>query len=359
MNYKELLFNKDKTLTFYPELAVILNRYDEIECERHLKEKGKPKKPSQNGLNKAIIINQINYWNEINEKAKRNFKDGYYWTYHTYDGWAKEDFPFWSGDTVKRAILPLEEIGIVVSANYNQFKVDKTKWYRIDYKRLQEVIDSVCNNYKSKEQVAPKESADCGTDRASCTDEQVNEHRTIPEITPETTNRDYKDNSLSGERASESEPPKQKKQSRKKEANELFERIWKLYPKKLGKGKTSDTQKLKLLEIGYDELSRAIQRCCAYNKDKDMQYWQNGSTFFNSGYIDFLDENYEDSSSPKVESMGEVQKEPLSEKEKIRLGIEKAREIFGDDYGESYWSGMDDSNIIITLEYLGIRVDEL
>lgn len=165
-------------------------------------------------------------------------------------------------------------------------------------------------------------------------------------------------NSLSPERASESETLKQKKQSRKKEANELFECIWKLYPKKIGKGQVSDTQKLKLLDIGFDELSRAIQRCCAYNKDKDRQYWQNGSTFFNSGYIDFLDENYEDSSSPNV-GMKEVQKEPLSEKEKIRLGIEKAREIFGDDYGESYWSGMDDGDIIITLEYLGIRVDEL
>lgn len=165
-------------------------------------------------------------------------------------------------------------------------------------------------------------------------------------------------NSLSPERASESEPPKPKRQSRKKEANELFENLWKLYPKKLGKGQVSDTQKLKLLDIGYDELSRAIQRYCAYSKDKDKQYWQNGSTFFNSGYIDFLDENYEDSSSPKAESAGGVRKEPLSEKEKIRLGIEKAREIFGEDYGESYWNGMDDGEIYGMLGLLGIDVDK-
>lgn len=166
-------------------------------------------------------------------------------------------------------------------------------------------------------------------------------------------------NSLSTERASESEPPKPKRQSRKKEANELYERIWKLYPKKIGKGQVSDTQKLKLLDIGFDELERAIQRCCQYNKDKDKQYWQNGSTFFNSGYIDFLDENYEDSSSPKVESVEAVQKDPLSEKERIRLGIERARETFGEEYGESYWSGMDDGEIEIMLEYLGIRINEL
>lgn len=166
-------------------------------------------------------------------------------------------------------------------------------------------------------------------------------------------------NSLSDERAGESESPQTKRQSRKKEASELFERLWKLYPKKLGKGKISDTQKLKLLEIGYNELSRAIQRYCAYNKDKDRQYWQNGSTFFNSGYIDFLDENYEDSGSTDVKSMGELQKEPLSEKEKIRLGIEKAREIFGEEYGENYWVGMDDGEIYGMLGLLGIDVDKL
>lgn len=164
--------------------------------------------------------------------------------------------------------------------------------------------------------------------------------------------------SLSSKRASESIPSQPKKQSRKKEANELFERLWKLYPKKLGKGQVSDTQKLKLLEIGYDELSRAIQRCCLNNKDRDKQYWQNGSTFFNSGYIDFLDENYEDSSSFSSAEMNKPKKEPLSERERIRLGIEKARETFGEEYGESYWNGMDDGEIEIMLEYLGIRINE-
>ena len=166
-------------------------------------------------------------------------------------------------------------------------------------------------------------------------------------------------NSLSDERASESIPSQPKKQSRKKEANELFERIWKLYPKKFGKGQVSDTQKLKLLEIGFDELERAIQRCCQYNKDKDKQYWQNGSTFFDSGYIDFLDENYEDSSSFSSAEMNEPKKEPLSEKERIRLGIERAGETFGEDYGESYWNGMDDGEIYGMLGLLGIDVDKL
>lgn len=161
-------------------------------------------------------------------------------------------------------------------------------------------------------------------------------------------------NSLSDERASESESPQPKKQNRKKEANELFERVWKLYPKKIGKGQVSDTQKLKLLDIGYDELERAIQRCCAYNKEKDKQYWQNGSTFFNSGYIDFLDENYEDSNSFNGAEIKESKKETLSEKERVRMGKEEAKEKFG--YGEEYWNGMDDGKISVLLEYMGIDI---
>lgn len=165
-----------------------------------------------------------------------------------------------------------------------------------------------------------------------------------------------KNNSLSSERASESESTPTKRQNRKKEANELFERVWKLYPKKIGKGQVSDTQKLRLLDIGYDELSRAVQRCCEYNKDKDKQYWQNGSTFFNSGYVDFLDENYEDSNSFSGAEVKESQKETLSEKERVRMGKEEAKEKLG--YGEEYWDGMDDGQISVMLEYMGIFIDQ-
>ena len=79
----------------------------------------------------------------------------------------------------------------------------------------------------------------------------------------------------------------------KSEADALFERVWKLYPQKRGKGKVSDANKRRLLDIGFDELSRAIDR---YKADLALDDWrkpQNGSTFFNSGYIDYLDANYE------------------------------------------------------------------
>lgn len=83
-----------------------------------------------------------------------------------------------------------------------------------------------------------------------------------------------------------------KKNMCKAEAFALFESLWKLYPVKKGKGQISDTKKMKLLKIGYDEMARAIERYKQYVESIDYLQYQNGSTFFNSGYVDYLDANY-------------------------------------------------------------------
>ncbi len=80
----------------------------------------------------------------------------------------------------------------------------------------------------------------------------------------------------------------------KADALALFEKLWKLYPSKKGKGQVSDTAKMRLFKIGYEEMVRAIDRYkTELDKDSDWRKPQNGSTFFNSGYVDYLDANYE------------------------------------------------------------------
>ena len=89
----------------------------------------------------------------------------------------------------------------------------------------------------------------------------------------------------------------------KADASALFENLWKMYPNKKGKGQVSDRDKLKLLEIGLDEMTRAIDRYKSeLEKDKDWRKPQNGSTFFHSGYVDYLDANYEESKRPVKKS---------------------------------------------------------
>jgi hypothetical protein len=80
----------------------------------------------------------------------------------------------------------------------------------------------------------------------------------------------------------------------KAEALALFEeKLWPLYPVKKGKGQVSLAAKQRLLKVGYEEMVRAIDRYKAeLERDCDWRRPQNGSTFFNSGYVDYLDANY-------------------------------------------------------------------
>lgn len=92
----------------------------------------------------------------------------------------------------------------------------------------------------------------------------------------------------------------------KSKADALFERVWQLYPKKRGKGQVSEDSKRRLLDIGFEELERAINR---YKADLDLEDWrkpQNGSTFFNSGYIDYLDANYEKPQEVRQKTPGKL-----------------------------------------------------
>jgi|GEM_PF-5390262 len=80
--------------------------------------------------------------------------------------------------------------------------------------------------------------------------------------------------------------------------NDFFEEVWNLYPKKRGKGQVSATQKRKLHKLGLETLSKCIERYKQEMQGKDIQFMQNGSTFFNSGYVDYLDENYTERDPP-------------------------------------------------------------
>ena len=93
----------------------------------------------------------------------------------------------------------------------------------------------------------------------------------------------------------------------KAEALALFEeKLWPLYPVKKGKGQVSLATKQRLFKIGYEEMARAINRYkIELERDSDWRRPQNGSTFFNSGYVDYLDANYvpgKDKAKPKKNS---------------------------------------------------------
>ena len=69
------------------------------------------------------------------------------------------------------------------------------------------------------------------------------------------------------------------------------EEIWLLYPNK--KGKATAIKKIPKLikEHGYEKIKKCVERYALECKGKDKQYIKHGSTFFNGGYMDYLDEN--------------------------------------------------------------------
>ena len=83
------------------------------------------------GLNEAIMLQQIHYWLL---KSGNEF-EGAKWFYKTLEKWQTE-FPFWSTMTIRRTLGSLEKQKIIKIGNFNKKKFDKTKWYTIDYQRV-------------------------------------------------------------------------------------------------------------------------------------------------------------------------------------------------------------------------------
>ncbi|QIW89243.1 replication initiation protein [Pseudomonas phage 8P] len=88
------------------------------------------------GLNEAIILQQLNYWIEATESGVEH--DGRRWVYNTQEQW-REQFPFWSVDTVKRAFASLKKQRLILVKQLAKQKHDRTNYYAIDHARLEEM----------------------------------------------------------------------------------------------------------------------------------------------------------------------------------------------------------------------------
>lgn len=92
------------------------------------------------GLSEAIVITQLHQWIEYNKKHKKNYKDGYYWTYGSMEKMHEEYFDILgSVRTVRRVFKKLEKNGYLIVDNYNKLNFDKTSWYRVNYEKFNEL----------------------------------------------------------------------------------------------------------------------------------------------------------------------------------------------------------------------------
>lgn len=205
------------------------------------------------GLLEAILLEEIARQIQKNISNDKYFFDNTYWTYNSVKAFG-EIFPYVTEKKIRNALKNLEDKGILAVGNYNEDQSDRTLWYTIaDGVKTLEPLNLFI---LPKGQMQLSKRANEQTSHSLEKIEQVND----------------------------------------KKAEELFEKIWKIYPNKKGKGAVSKTQKLKLLKIGEEELIRAIERYVKdWKKESSWRKPQNGSTFFNSGYVDYLDKNYKES----------------------------------------------------------------
>lgn len=96
------------------------------------------------GSDRAIILQQLHYW--LNKSGKTI--DGRRWIYNTMDEWHDQFYWIKSIRTINNHFKKLEEMGLVITGNYNKKGFDRTKWYTIDYDQLHKMENAFCKNCK-------------------------------------------------------------------------------------------------------------------------------------------------------------------------------------------------------------------
>ncbi|MCM3663475.1 DnaD domain protein [Mesobacillus subterraneus] len=179
------------------------------------------------GLNEAIFLQQLNYWLQESKHSYEEKK----WVYNTQEDW-QEQFPFWSISTIRRTISKLESIGLLISGNFNKKKFDRTKWFTINYKKLEGLSKpSVQNEQMHNDAVVEDEDsqgdafvqngemhndASVQNEQTICskwTDHVFNLNRPIPEITSESTSEILKEVEEEEEEEEEEEPAQEPKEN--------------------------------------------------------------------------------------------------------------------------------------------------
>lgn len=81
-------------------------------------------------------------------------------------------------------------------------------------------------------------------------------------------------------------------------AHKLVEELWKIYPLKKNKARAITKIPNLIKQYGFEQMKNTIVRYKQYveetrNGGFSQLKYQNGSTFFNGSYVDYLDENYQ------------------------------------------------------------------
>lgn len=246
-----LLFNKEDILLVNRRLAALI------------------------GLNEAIVLQQIHYW--VKKKGGGVEHQGCRWVFNTLERW-QEQFPFWSQDTVKRALAALKARGLIRVEKLAEVGRDRTNYYTIDYKQialleassLPECNSADCTNASG--QIAPMDQGNLHpSNSADCTD--ANKTKTTQETTTKTTS------TAAAQLDEESAQPV-----------DLFEEAWSAYPPRAGGNSKPDARKAwaARLKAGIEpeDIVAGVHRYAAFCRAEGKTgtaYVKQAATFFGPG----------------------------------------------------------------------------
>jgi len=83
------------------------------------------------GVNEAILLQNLSFWQLKNEVNEKNIYEGRCWTFNSVKAFCAL-FPYWSKGQIERILNNLEEKNLITSGNFNSAKFDRTKWYSVN-----------------------------------------------------------------------------------------------------------------------------------------------------------------------------------------------------------------------------------
>lgn len=103
------------------------------------------------GVTEALILQQVHFRSQFSPRPK--WRDGHCWMYDTHRAWVVE-LKIVTESTVARAIKKLVEAGVLVMGRYNPFHRDQTRWYRVDYEVLEQLVTIYSDSFEQEKEPA-------------------------------------------------------------------------------------------------------------------------------------------------------------------------------------------------------------
>ena len=95
------------------------------------------------GLEKAIILQQVHFWLEINKREEKNYYEDRYWVYSSFEQWAERDFNWWSQRKLISLFCELCDSEILIKKQLKKEQMDRTNFYTINYEKLNEIYKKI------------------------------------------------------------------------------------------------------------------------------------------------------------------------------------------------------------------------